>query len=157
MKYRRRFVEIIYPEQSEASWWNPECAGFRAHILANPVVRDISEEDALYTAMEDDALDAYWQGIADRVPEWNYQMENSDGVVAVVPAPGERPAKIDGSNWQAFWLLPMELAIWLRESIHRAHRPGWLDLMQGKSLPPPASDPTTDDQAPVAAEEGITT
>jgi hypothetical protein len=98
-------------------------SGFRARILRNPTARQVRAEtqafiDWLDQAKPDAGPDEYYQTIADRVIAWEYELPNAAGEWEAVPAPGEAP-----DNWQAFLLLPPELAGWLIRQVRTAHLP----------------------------------
>ena len=124
MYQRKRRYEWIAWEKPEG--WQEEdldFTGFRARILANPTAGDVNHESSLFTAIARDMsnrelIDELCQGIADRVPEWEYTEEDDTGELVNVPAPGES----DG-NWQAFYLLEPSLFWWLVSKIRTAHLP----------------------------------
>lgn len=131
MIYRRRFTLVEYPslDQWVADKYRPEAwdqdfhdGGFWVRILANPNGHDVRTEAKLRAEFlfnpNDETRKAYHQELAWRVVEWNYVIENRDGVIAPVPAPGEI-----ADNWEVFGLLPPMVASWLSTEIERAHVP----------------------------------
>jgi hypothetical protein len=141
MQYRRRYEWVKFPEGDD---WNPDYAGFRAKVLVNPSGSELHEETRLFhasdgvkqdegltaeqlTAATRAAQDEYFQYVADRVPEWEYEAETVNGEILPVPAPGEHEG-----NWQAFYLLEWPLCIWLRNMIHYAHLPKVRAMLAGE-------------------------
>ena len=97
-------------------------SGFRAKVLRNPVGRDVRSELTarleLLKSPPGITQEEYFEVIADRVPEWEYELPNSEGDWVAVPAPGEQPG-----NESAFGLLPIDLRNWLIRRIRTAHVP----------------------------------
>lgn len=134
MQIGKRYDWIEYPVENPGDIleWSQEHAGIKARILLNPTMADVRHESALYEASngtDQEAQDAYWQGIADRIVEWNLETEKGK------PIPP--PAK----DWTIMLQLPFDVAMWLRQSVHWAHRGKVLMLLQGQPT-------TTDSTAP---------
>lgn len=140
MIYRRRYEWIEYPAEDPGNnlyEWNGEHTGFRARVLVNPNGAELREETKLFALSNNSDLvaqDAYWQAVAYRVPEWNIAVEDEDGTVQDIPAPG--------ADWQSFLAIELDLAIWIRIAIHWAHRGKVLEALQRPILPDDAG--TTD-------------
>lgn len=125
----QRFYEWIeYPLENPGDIleWSQDHAGIKARILINPTMAEVRYESQLYAdsnGTDADAQDAYWQGIADRIAEWNLQTVDAKGKPVDVPPPSE--------DWQVLLQLPFDVAMWLRQSIHWAHRSKVLALLSG--------------------------
>ena len=131
MIYERRFAWVEYPATDPGSIvaeWSDQHVGFRARVLVNPSGAEVRHETSLYAASNGtdlDAQDAYWQGVAWRVPDWNLAVRQDDGSILDVPAPAAR--------WESFLDLDFGLAMWLRDCIHWAHRGKALTALQGNA------------------------
>jgi hypothetical protein len=126
MQYRKRYEWVEYPTGED---WEPAYAGFRVKVMVNPNGSELHEETRLFLASEGanrEAQDEYFQYVAERVPEWEYEAETVNGEMQAVPAPGE-----SAGNWQAFYLLEWPLCIWLRNMIHFAHFPKVRAILEG--------------------------
>ena len=140
MLLARRYDWIEYPTEDPGDIleWDESHAGIKVRILVNPTMAEVRQETHLYlesNGTDQDAQDAYWQYIADRIPEWNIQAEGAKGKPVDVPPPSE--------DWTSLMALPFDVAMWLRQSIHWAHRGKVLTLLQGRAS-------TTDTTPPIA-------
>lgn len=126
----QRFYEWIeYPveDPGDILEWNPAHAGIKARVLVNPTMAEVRHESQLYqesNGTDADAQDRYWQAIAERIPEWNLQSVDAKGKPVDVPAPAD--------GWEILMSLPFDVAMWLRQSVHWAHRGKVLALLQGQ-------------------------
>lgn len=135
MIFKPRFEWVRYPAREDAgSGWNEEYDGFRVKVRTNPSMAELRHEQELYTAIstEEDGEADYLKEIASRVIEWDFSTEDIDGVVQPVPAPGQHP-----DNWQAFYILPVELLQWVILAIRTAHVPKARTAIQGISSDAP--------------------
>jgi hypothetical protein len=118
------------PEHIWVDWEKPEeqidghdYTGFRAKILRNPTASEVRAENKAFLDWINpkkpmNSADDYYPAIASRVVAWEYEMPDENGDWVAVPAPGEQP-----DNWQAFLLLPPDLAGWLIRQVRTAHLP----------------------------------
>lgn len=136
----QRFYEWIeYPveDPGDILEWNESHAGIKARVLVNPTMAEVRHESALYAdsnGTDAAAQDAYWQGIAERIPEWNIQSADAKGKPVDVPAPAD--------DWEVLLQLPFDVAMWLRQSVHWAHRGKVLTLLQGRATTTDTTPPT---------------
>lgn len=135
----KRYEWIEYPEQDPGDIleWDPSHAGIKVRILINPTMAEVRHETALYAdsnGTDVDAQDRYWEAIAERVPEWNLQTADAKGKPVDVPPPSE--------DWQVLMQLPFDVAMWIRQSVHWAHRGKVLTLLQGRAGTTDTTPPT---------------
>lgn len=136
----QRFYDWIeYPleDPGDILEWTPAHAGIKACILLNPTMAEVRHESQLYQASNGTdaaAQDLYWQGIADRIPKWNLQSRNEKGKPVDIPAPAE--------DWEILMSLPFDVAMWLRQAVHWAHRGKVLTLLQGRAGTTDTTPPT---------------
>jgi hypothetical protein len=136
---QRFYEEIAYPTEDPGDIleWNTSHAGITARILVNPTMAEVRYEAKLYedsNGTDLDAQDAYWKGIADRITEWNLQAVDAKGKPIDIPPPSE--------DWTVLLALPFDVAMWLRQSVHWAHRGKVLTLLQGRAGTTDTTPPT---------------
>lgn len=125
-----RYEWISYPDADPGDGlfdWEPEHVGVKVRVLVNPTMMQVRNETEHFTASlgtDVDAQDAYWQYIAPRIPEWNLQYRNDAGDVVDLTVPA--------TDWQSLLSLPFNLAMWLRMTVHLAHRSKVLARLQNK-------------------------
>lgn len=144
MQFERRWEWIDYPAEDPGEFieWAETYAGFKMRILVNPSGSEVRNETALHVESASADLekqDAYWQYIATRIVEWNLQVQDGKKLIDI-PAPAD--------DWTVLLDLPFEVQMWVRETVHWAHRPKARMLLQGKltttaSTPPTALRPAS--------------
>lgn len=121
--YRPRFVWVDYPTEAgedDVLIPDPDYAGFRVRVLANPMgaqVRDEQKQWAAWQAGEISEAD-YLASITHRISEWNLSQEDDDGNVIPVPCPGDAD-----ENLGAWYLLGPTVMYWLVGQIRTMHFP----------------------------------
>lgn len=134
-------------EQPEGQVDGPDYSGFRAKILKNPNASEVRAEaqaflDWINPQKKGSGPDDYYPVIAYRVIAWEFERMDDDGEIVAVPAPGEQP-----NNWQAFLLMPPDLAGWLIRQVRTAHLP----KATTQPLPPAGTTEPTTQSATVPA------
>jgi hypothetical protein len=136
-----RYEWISYPESDPGDGlfeWEAEHVVVKARVLVNPTMMQVRNESEYFTASlgtDIDKQDAYWQYIAPRIPEWNLQYRDKKGKVVDLPAPA--------TDWQSLLALPFNLAMWLRMSVHLAHRSKILARLQNLAVPTDSTPETS--------------
>lgn len=136
--YEPRYDWIDYPDADPGDGlftWEAEHVGVRVRVLCNPSMLQVRNETKYFmdSANADiEKQDAYWQYIAERIPEWNLSYQGKP-----IPPPAE--------GWEILLDLPFNLAMWLRISVHLAHIPKVLARLQNK----PAITDSTPTTSPV--------
>lgn len=115
-----RYIWVEWEKPEDWQEGDPDYTGFRARILANPTAGDVHGELEMRRSVLKQEItgDDYLQFLAPRVVEWDYRLEDVNGEIVDVPAPGENP-----DNWQAFRLLELSLHVWLCDQIRNVHVP----------------------------------
>jgi hypothetical protein len=139
MQFEKRYEWIEYPAENPGEFidWDESYAGFKMRILVNPSGSEVRNETALHIDSAGPDLekqDAYWQYIAPRITEWNLQVQAGNGKPKDVPAPAD--------DWSVLLDLPFEVQMWVRETVHWAHRPKARMLLQGKHGTTASTQPT---------------
>lgn len=139
MLIERYYEWIEYPTEDPGDIleWDAVHAGIRVKILVNPTLAEVRRETKLFADSDGtdlDSHDAYWQYVAQRIPEWNLEVADGKGKTQPLPAPAE--------NWEILLDLPFSVAMWLRQSLHWAHRGKVLTLLQGRASTTDSTPPT---------------
>lgn len=146
-RHEPEYVWIEWEWDTQDEMWSPDEAapeghdygGFRAKVRLNPNAGEVRAElKARLATLETPpslTYEEYLAVLADRVPQWEYELADDAGEVTQVPAPGEQPG-----NELAFDLLPLDLRNWLIRRIRTAHLP----KATTQPLPPAGTmEPTT--------------
>ncbi len=119
-RYRYDWVDFpVDPPDATEENWNPDFAGFRARIMANPLKRDVDDERRARQARDEIKTEVaeaeYLQLIAPRVVAWEFETEDITGAIVAVPPPAD--------SWEAFHVLPPALYWWLTSIVPAMHLP----------------------------------
>lgn len=140
-----RYEWVDYPESDPGDnlfEWEADHVGVKIRVLVNPTmmqVRNESEHFAASLGTDTDKQDAYWQYIGPRIPEWNLSYRDDTGNEVDLPAPAAR--------WESMLDLPFNLGMWIRMTVHLAHRGKVLRRLQNK----PEDTDSTPSISPVPA------
>lgn len=125
--YPRRYEVFTYPTGEP---WLDGWGGFQLRIMVNPTGLELHHERALYeTYLAEktrEAEGAYWQYVAERIPEWNLEFSLADGSTRTVPPPAE--------NWESIYELDPIVMGWVSVAIRTAHLPKARARIQGQDL-----------------------
>jgi len=138
--YPRTYEVVTYPEGIEGTeGW----AGFRARILANPNGAERRQAARLFREYTRQSTaeneDAFWQAVAPRVIEWNYEARQEDGTTVTYPAPAEQ--------WDVIYELEPVVMLWLALQIQIVFLPKATARTAGQDSAPAAG--TTDTTPPI--------
>lgn len=102
-----------------------EAEPFRAKILVNPTGADIRAEQEAWNALKENRIteDDYLEVIAERVREWNFEVEDRAGNIVPIAAPGSPEAIDNPERINAFLELEPEDLGWLLIMVRYAHLP----------------------------------
>lgn len=118
----RRYATITYDEPNPEGW-----AGFQVRVLSNPTGAEQHYASTLFRAYVDAIRKAnpdadgyaveseFWQYMAPRIVEWNYERRQPDGSTVVYPPPCE--------NWEVVRELEPAVIVWLAAQVMVAHLP----------------------------------
>lgn len=127
--FEPRYETVTYPEGEDGA---PGWAGFQARILCNPTGAERRAGQRAFAAYREknasaDTEDAFWQTMAPRIVEWNYERRQPDGTTKTLPPPCE--------NWENIYELEPAVWVWLALQILTAHVPKVQALMEGPDSP----------------------
>ena len=137
-----RYEWVEYPADDPGDGlfeWEEQYVGFKIRVLVNATMMQVRNESEQFTASlgtDIDAQDAYWQYIAPRIVEWKGNFKE-DGKKVNPPPPAQ--------DWQVLLQLPFNLAMWIRITVHLAHRSKILARLQNL----PATTDSTPSTSPV--------
>lgn len=118
----RRYETVTYDLDEPEGW-----AGFQVRLLVNPTGSENHYAGKLWRAYieairtpnpDADAFaieSEFWQHIAPRIIEWNYERRQPDGSTVVYPPPAE--------NWEVVRELEPAVILWLAMQVMVAHLP----------------------------------
>ena len=147
-----RYEWIDYPDGDPGDnlfEWEAEHVGVKIRVLVNPTMAQVRNESEYFVASlgtDIDKQDAYWQYIAPRIPEWNLSYRDEAGNEVDLPAPANR--------WESLLDLPFNLAMWVRMTVHLAHRSKILARLQNKRADTDLTPSTS--PAPASSPESVT-
>lgn len=126
--FEPRYETVTYPDGPDAAeGW----AGFSARILCNPTGAQLRGAQRAFQVYREaataDAEDAFWQYIAPRIVEWNYEQRLPNGKTETKPPPAE--------NWENVYELEPTVWVWLALQILTVHVPKASALVEGPDSP----------------------
>lgn len=140
VSYPRHYEVVTYPDGIEGTeGW----AGFRARILANPSGAERRHAARLFREYNRQASaeneDAFWQAVAPRIVEWNFEVRQEDGSTVTYPPPA--------AQWDTVYELEPVVMIWLALQIQLVFLPKASARTEGQGSPPDVG--TTDTTPPI--------